>query len=71
MKLELQNYAVIIWTEISNIKFNSNNVNSLRIYDTAQNHRILLYVVQGLYQHNLKISKYRHIEKHLQGKLFK
>jgi hypothetical protein len=45
----------------SYIKFN-NKINSLQIYDTAQNYRILQKVDQRLSEHNLKISKYRHIQ---------
>jgi hypothetical protein len=40
MKLVLQNYATIIPTENSYIKFN-NMTNSLQIYGTAQNYTII------------------------------
>jgi hypothetical protein len=46
----------------SYIKFNNKKINSLQIYDTAQSYRILHKKVR-LYQHNLKISKYCHIQK--------
>jgi hypothetical protein len=36
-------------------------LNSLQRYNTAQNYRILHRVVQRLSQHNLKISRHRHI----------
>jgi hypothetical protein len=61
MKLGIQNYAVIEQIKKSYIKFN-NKINSLQIYDTAQNYRILQKVDQRLSEHNLKISKYRHIQ---------
>jgi hypothetical protein len=35
MKLELQNYAVIISIENSCAKFNNNKINSLQIYDSS------------------------------------
>jgi hypothetical protein len=41
MKLGLHNYAVIIPTEKSCIKFNNNMLNNLQRYYTAQNYRIL------------------------------
>jgi hypothetical protein len=62
MKAGLQNHAVIT-TENNCIKFNNKKINSLQIYDTAQNYIILHKVVQRLAQHNLKIFKYRHIQK--------
>jgi hypothetical protein len=63
MKLGLQNYAIIIPTDNSYSKFNNNMINSLQIYDIAQNYRILHKVVQRLSQHNPKMSKDRHIKK--------
>jgi hypothetical protein len=53
MKPELQNYAVIIPVDNSYIKFKNKKINSLQIYDTAQNYTILHKVVQSLSQHNL------------------
>jgi hypothetical protein len=38
-----------------------NKLNSLQIYDTAQNYKILLRVVHRLSQHNLKFWHHRHI----------
>jgi hypothetical protein len=58
----LQNYGVIIPTENSFIKFNKNKINSLQIYDTTQNYRILHKLVQHLSQHNLKILNHGHIQ---------
>jgi hypothetical protein len=62
MKLELQNYAVIS-IENSCAKFNNNKINSLQMYDIAQNYRIRHKVVQRLFEGNLKISNHRHIQK--------
>jgi hypothetical protein len=42
----LQNYAIIISTDNSHIKFNNNKINSLQTYDTAQNYRIVHKAVQ-------------------------
>jgi hypothetical protein len=53
MKLVIQNYAVIIPTDISYIKFNNNKINSLQTYGIAQNYRILHKAVQRLSQHNV------------------
>jgi hypothetical protein len=44
-KFALQDYAVIISTENSSIKFNNNKVTNLLRHDTAQNHRIIHKVV--------------------------
>jgi hypothetical protein len=59
----LQNYAIITQTENSCIKCNSNKINSLQRYDTAQNYRILHQAVQHFSQHNHKISNHHHIQK--------
>jgi hypothetical protein len=56
MKLGLQNYAVIVPIENSYIKFNNNKINSLQVYDIAQNYKILHKVVQRLSQHNLRTT---------------
>jgi hypothetical protein len=61
MKLGLQNYGVIILNDNSYIIFNNNN-KQLQTYYTAQNYRILHKAVQCLSQHNLKMSKHRHIQ---------
>jgi hypothetical protein len=45
MKPGLQNYAVIIQNEKSYIKFTNKKLNSLQIYYTAQNYRIIHKVV--------------------------
>jgi hypothetical protein len=58
--LGLENYIVIIPTENSYIKFNK--VNSLQIYDIAQNYSILHKVVQSLSEHNLRILIHHHIQ---------
>jgi hypothetical protein len=58
--LGLENYIVIIPTENCYIKFNK--VNSLQIYDIAQNYSILHKVVQSLSEHNLKILIHLHIQ---------
>jgi hypothetical protein len=44
MKLRLQNYAIIIVTKSSYIKFNNKKIKSLKIYDIIQNDRILAIV---------------------------
>jgi hypothetical protein len=46
MKPGLQNYAVVIPKQF--IKFNNKKINSLQIYDAAQNYRLLHKVVQRL-----------------------
>jgi hypothetical protein len=46
MQLGLRNYAFIMPIEISCIKFNNNEINTLPRYDTAQNYRILHKVVE-------------------------
>jgi hypothetical protein len=58
MKLGLQNYAVIlpIKTNISNLT--ARNI-YIQIHNTAQNFIIPHKVVQRLFQHNLRISKYQ------------
>jgi hypothetical protein len=67
MKFEFQNYVATIPIKNSYIEFN-NNVNSLQIYNIAQNYGILHKVVQRLSQHNLKISNHCHIQKVRQRK---
>jgi hypothetical protein len=62
MKLGFHNYAVVIPTKNIDIKFNNRKINSLQIYDIAQNYRILHKVVQRLSQHHLKMSNHRHIQ---------
>jgi hypothetical protein len=49
MKQRLQKYASIIPMENSCIRLNSNRVNSLQMYDIAQNYRILHKVVLCLF----------------------
>jgi hypothetical protein len=44
------------------IRFNYNTVNSLPVYDIAQNYKILHIVVRRLSKHNLKILNHRHIQ---------
>jgi hypothetical protein len=46
MKLGLQIYAIIIPTQNSCIRFNTNKINSLQKYNNAQNYRILHKEVQ-------------------------
>jgi hypothetical protein len=58
MKLEPQNYAVIVPTVKSYIKFNNNKINSLQRSGFAQNYRILHKLVQRLSKHKLT-SKFR------------
>jgi hypothetical protein len=62
MKLALQNYAVIIATDSSYIKFNNNEINSLQTCDNAQNYRILHKAIQRLSQHDINMSNHRHIQ---------
>jgi hypothetical protein len=62
MKLGLQNYAAIITIDDSYIKFNNNKLNGLQMCSIAKYYRILHRVVQLVSQHNLKISKHRHIQ---------
>jgi hypothetical protein len=52
----------------SYIRFNNKKTNGLQVYDTAQNNRIPPKAVQRLSEHNLEISKYRHIQKLRQRK---
>jgi hypothetical protein len=68
-EIGLHNYAVITPVEntyITYIKFN-NKVNTLQVYDSAQNYRILHKAVQHLSQHNLKVLKYCRTQKLRQG----
>jgi hypothetical protein len=44
-------YLIYLWRKL----------NSLQRYDIAQNYTILRRLVQRLSQHNLKISRHRHI----------
>jgi hypothetical protein len=69
--LGLQHYAIIIPVENSYIKFKNNKINSLQRNDIPQNYWILQKVVKCFSQHNLKISKHRHVQKLHQGKCFK
>jgi hypothetical protein len=62
MKLELQNYAVIIPSDNRCIKCNNNKINSLQIYDITQSYKILHKAVQRLSRHNLKMSNNDHIQ---------
>jgi hypothetical protein len=55
MKLGLQNYAVFTPIKYSNIKFNKNKINSLQIYDIAQNYKIIHKVVQCLSQYHANL----------------
>jgi Leucine-rich repeat (LRR) protein len=57
----LQNYAVIPIENSCN-KFNNNKINCLQKYDITTNYKTLLKVVQHLYQYNLKIVNYHHIQ---------
>jgi hypothetical protein len=63
MKFGFQNYTVIIPINNSYIKFNNNKINSVQIYNIAQNYRILHKIVHPVSQRKLTISKYRHIQK--------
>jgi hypothetical protein len=54
MKVEHQNYAVIMPIESSYIELNNRKTNNIQKYDTVQNYRILHKIVQRLSQRNLK-----------------
>jgi hypothetical protein len=61
--LEYLSAAVLVSLMFKTPLIKYNRINSLQIRDTAHNYRILHKVVQRLSQHNLIISKYRHIQK--------
>jgi hypothetical protein len=63
MKLEFQDYTVIMPTEKKCIKSNNNKLNILQIYDSVQYYIILHAAVQRLSQHNLKILHHWHFQK--------
>jgi hypothetical protein len=49
--------------KISYIKHNINQINSLQMYDTAQNYKVLHRLDKRLAQNSLKISNHGHIHK--------
>jgi len=59
----LNNYVVIMPIEYRCIKLNNNKVNSLQVYDIAQNCRILRSGGSAFVPNSLKISHYHHIKK--------
>jgi hypothetical protein len=60
--LQYFSVAVLVSLIFKTTLINNNKINSLQIYDTAQNYGILHKVVQRLSKHNLIIWKYRHIK---------
>jgi hypothetical protein len=66
--LEYFSAAVLVSVIFKINLIKNNKMNSLQIYDSAHNYRILHKAVQRLSEHNLVISKYRCIQKLRQRK---